>query len=187
MDVKNVSNFYKSFSQEGVIISYQGPFMQEMIEEISTIINNKLSFYTDLPINGKYLNLFIELSQNILRYSADSVVNNDGRQVSNGLILLGIQNGSFYIISGNPINDDQEDLLKEKLNKLKTSSKDELKKMFKEQLKLKSQNLNKSAGLGLIEISRKADNLEHEFTTLENGNRFFSLKIEFNLQTSIKE
>lgn len=187
MDVKNVSNFYKSFNQEGVIISYQGPFMQEMIEEISTIINNKLSHYTDLPMNGKYLNLFIELSQNILRYSADSVLNDEGNQVSNGLILLGIQNGHFYIISGNPIKDGQEEQLNQKLNLLETSSKQELRNMFKEQIKVKSEGLNKSAGLGLIEISRKADKIEHEFTSLESGQRFFSLKIEFKLQSKSKE
>lgn len=181
MEIKYASNLYKSYAQDGVILSYNGPFIQEIIEELTIIIISKLQHHAKvIPIN-KYLNLFIELSQNILRYSADSISNNIGNMVSNGHILVGLQSSNFYIISNNPIKGKHEIFLKDKLTTLEKLSKDELNEMYKIQLKHIKDHDSKGAGLGLIDIFRKADIIGHGFTPLDNDTKLLTLKVEFQV------
>jgi Family of unknown function (DUF6272) len=180
MNIEDVAKFYKVINKEGIILSYQGPFLQEMIEEISTIMNKKLSDVLKLKINSKYLSIFIEQAQNVLRYSSDINIDEKGSQISSGIILTGMNNGNVFIISGNPIDRKHEIFLKEKLEQLDKCSKEELKELFKEQLRDDNDNeLSKGAGLGLIDIYRKSDKLEYHFSKMESGEVFFSIKTEY--------
>lgn len=182
MNIENVTNLYQLYDDDGIIISYHGTFLQEMIEEISIIINNRVTTNSDLNLNGRYLGLFIELSQNILKYSARTVKTDDGRHVSNGLILVGVKDGNIFVISGNPVSLQNERVLREKLEILKDSSKEELNTKFKKQLKdMNSGLLDNSAGLGLIDITRKSDKMEYHFSKLDSGDSFFTLKVEYKL------
>ena len=73
-------------------------------------------------------------------------------------------------------------VLRDKLDKFKDSSKDELNKLFKKQLRSKNNNiLSKGAGLGLIDIIRKCDTMEYYFSTLDSGETFYTLKVEYNI------
>lgn len=182
MNIENVTNLYQLYNDDGIIISYHGTFLQEMIEDISLIINNRLNNYSNTITNRRYLGLFIELAQNILRYSANSIVDNEGNHISHGLILVGVRDGKIFVISGNPINKDNEIIVKDRLGDLKNYSKDELNKLFKEKLRSKdNKDLSSTPGLGLIDITRKSDNMEYHFSKLDSGETFFTIKVEYKL------
>ena len=177
MNIEDVSKFYRIFDKEGIVLSYHGPFLQNIIEEISSIISLKLCDISNMHVNSRYLTLFIEQAQNVLRYSSDSIMNGQGSLISNGLILTGIENDHIYIITCNPVDKGNEAVLKEKLGHLGKCSKEEMDQLFKDQLKENSKSeINKGAGLGLIEISRKSDKLEYHFTKMKSGKIFFSMK-----------
>jgi len=151
-----------------------------MIEEISSVMNEKISNYSDLKLNAKFLSLFIEQAQNILHYSADRITGESGTQLSHGFILTGVKDGTIFIISGNPIDPSHEKILKSKLESINKYPKSELKKLFKEQLKSENDNfLSKGASLGLIELCRKSDNMEYHFDKTPSGELFFSIKTEY--------
>lgn len=180
MKIDDISKYYKIFNNDGIVLSYQGPFVQEMIEEISAIMNKKLSSYSELKMNSKFLSLFIEQAQNILHYSSNSFKDKDGVHISHGFIITGIKNSNIFIISGNPIDKKHEAILRDKLNNIKDCSRKELNKLFKEQLKNDNENnLSRGASLGLIDISRKSDNMEYHFDTMDSGETFFSIKTEY--------
>ncbi len=180
MEIDDISKYYKIFNNDGIVLSYQGPFVQEMIEEISGIMNKKLSDYSELKMNSKFLSLFIEQAQNILHYSSNSFKDKDGVHISHGFIVTGIKNSNIFIISGNPIDKEHESILREKLDNIKNCSKKDLNRLFKEQLRSESDNtLSRGASLGLIDISRKSDNMEYHFDTMESGEVFFSIKTEY--------
>jgi hypothetical protein len=182
MNIENVTNLYQLYDDDGIIISYHGTFLQEMIEEISIIINNQITSHSDLKLDGRYLGLFVELAQNILKYSAKTIIKDDGKQMSNGLILVGVRDGKIFVISGNPVTIEHEKALKVRLDRLKDCSKEDLNRAFKDQLKRENDNvLSRGAGLGLIDITRKSDNLEYHFSKLDSGSTFFTLKVEYNI------
>jgi hypothetical protein len=56
-------------------------------------------------------------------------------------------------------------------------SKDELKALYKEQLRAEPEQGSKGAGLGFMEIARRASKpLEFDFTNIDSDHAFFALK-----------
>lgn len=180
MNIESVSNIYKIFNDDGIIISYQGAFHQEIIEDITSIINIKLS--TKTKNRNKYLTMFVELSQNILRYSSDTFMNDDGKQMSNGLIQVGTKNNKLFVITGNLICPDDRDEIDEKFKTLSTLSLEDLNMVYKQLLRTKDRDkLNLGAGLGLLDIIRKADKYEYNIIEISPGKPFLTTKVFFNL------
>jgi hypothetical protein len=69
------------------------------------------------------------------------------------------------------------DRLNARLSRIRDMSKDELKALYKEQLRAEPEIGSKGAGLGFMEIARRASKpLEFDFTTLDNNRAFFALK-----------
>lgn len=182
MNIESISNIYQLLNEDGIIISYQGAFHQEIIEEITSIIHMKLSSKTGATNKQKYLMMFVELSQNILRYSSDTLMNSNGKKVSSGLILVGTRDDKIFVISGNPINSLKRDSIDEKLKELTSLSKSELNSIYKKQLRTKEHSrLRSSAGLGLIDIIRKSDTSQYHIIDLEPGKPFLTIKVEYKL------
>ncbi|MGL1893219.1 MAG: SiaB family protein kinase [Spirochaetaceae bacterium] len=182
MNLESLSNIYQLLNEDGIIISYQGVFHQEIIEEITSIINLKLSSDPGTKNKHKYLTMFVELSQNILRYSSDSLLNSEGKQISTGIILVGTKDDKIFVISGNPISPEYRDDIDEKLKTLTTLSVEDLNMVYKQQLKTKDRhNFNKSAGLGLVDIIRKADKSEYNIHDQSPGKPFLTIKVEYKL------
>jgi len=187
MDINKIIEYYNISTSEGIVLSYQGPFLQEIIEEISSVMDKRLTSYSKFKINSRYLTLFIELAQNILHYSkrVDSE--------AGGIIVTGFENSKIFIISGNIIEENHEIILKEKLALLENRTNEELNDMFKKQLRSReTSERSKGAGLGLIDIIRKSDKIDYTFTTLKSGETFYSIKVEYDsqgksFQTSIIE
>jgi hypothetical protein len=182
MNIESISDIYQLLNEDGIIISYQGAFHQEIIEEITSIINMKLSAEPGTKNKHKYLTMFVELSQNILRYSSDTLLDSQGKQISTGLILVGTKDEKIFVITGNPISPEDKDDVEEKLKTLMTLSVEDLNMVYKQQLKTKDRSKkNKSAGLGLIDIIRKADKSEYNIINLSPGKPFLTIKVEYNL------
>ncbi|MBN2618009.1 MAG: SiaB family protein kinase [Spirochaetales bacterium] len=182
MNIENVPNIYQLLNDDGIIISYQGSFHQEIIEEITDVINLRLSSEPETKNKNKYLTMFVELSQNILRYSADSLIDDQGKQVSNGLILVGTNKDTIFVLSGNPIDEANKKSVKEKLDKLTSYSKDQLNRLYKDQLRGANTIYDSdNAGLGLIDTVRKSDSVNYHLIDIEPGKTFFTLKVEYNL------
>lgn len=182
MNIESVSDIYQLLNDDGILISYQGAFHQEIIEEITTIINIKLSSEPETRNKNKYLTMFVELSQNILRYSSDTLINSEGKKVSHGLIFVGTKDDKIFVISGNPIKEEYRDSIDARLKKLTNLSVDELNQIYKKRLRTKDdQGLKSSAGLGLLDIIRKADNSEYHILNLEPNKPFLTIKVEYKL------
>ncbi len=182
MNIESVSDIYQLLNEDGIIICHQGAFNQEIIEEITSTINIKLSSKPLTRNRHKYLTMFVELSQNILRYSSDTIMDSEGKQVSNGLILVGTRHDKIFVITGNPISPDDRDSIDEKLKILTTLSVEELNMVYKQQLKTKDRHKNnKNAGLGLVDIIRKADKSQYNILDLSPGKPFLTIKVEYNL------
>ncbi|MEF8941409.1 MAG: SiaB family protein kinase [Desulfohalobiaceae bacterium] len=99
------------------------------------------------------------------------------QELSYGVLIVGKEEEHFSIINGNYIQEDQEEPLQEKLAKIQSMDKDELKQYDTQQRRLQADDESKGAGLGLIEMARKATHpIEYEISSMENGYSFFVVK-----------
>jgi len=174
-----IRSFYHQLQNQGIIFSFSGPISQSLLEGIGQTLKQKMSLEeTSTNVIRKVFSIFVELMQNIINYSAQRVTSQEAdHEISYGVLIVGKEEDQFYIISGNYIQEDQEAALQEKLAKIKSMDKEELKQYYKQQRRLQADEASKGAGLGFIEMARKATQpIEYDIARMENGYSFFVVK-----------
>lgn len=174
-----IRSFYHELQNKGIIFSFSGPISQSLLEGIGQTLKQKMSLEeTSTNVIQKVFSIFVELMQNIINYSAQRVTAQEADQeISYGVLIVGKEEDQFYIISGNYIQEGQEAALQEKLAKIKSMDKEELKQYYKQQRRLQADNASKGAGLGFIEMARKATQpIDFDIARMENGYSFFVVK-----------
>jgi hypothetical protein len=176
---EEIQRFYHQLQSKGIIFSFSGPISQSLLEGIGQTLKQKMSLEeTSTNIIQKVFSIFVELMQNIINYSAQRVTAVEAEQeISYGVLIVGKKENHFYIISGNYIHKEQEEALRKKLIKIRSMDKEELKQYYKQQRRQNVDDSSKGAGLGFIEMARKASQpIEFEIAGIDNGYSFFVVK-----------
>jgi hypothetical protein len=123
---------------------------------------------------NKIFMIFIELAQNMMNYSKK--VDKDGFEPK-GLILVGKNNNDeYYVFSQNIIDEEDKLKIEPKLKQILSSSKDEIKKLYKEARKSGKDTHAKGGGIGFYEIAKKCEKIEYSFIEIKNGKYYFRFK-----------
>lgn len=179
--------YYNMLKKNNVSIIYSGPVWADGVEGIGVTLRKRLAL-DDLPLSSSHsvFSVFVEQMNNMLQYSDEKQQFDypDGKQtqVSTGVFLLGIQGKTYFLQSGNMMKEKNSSLIKERIDYLNTLGKVQLRKFYKEQLKLENSNPDsKGAGLGLIEIARRATSpIEYSFTPVGDGIVFFAMYVQID-------
>lgn len=167
-----------TLKDKGILISFSGRFSQGIIVELGQAVQNYMKA-EKIPKNEIYKTfaIFIELSQNIQNYSAvKENTDKDCKIANSGIANIGKTNGRYFVWAGNIIENSDAAPLKEKLDYLLTLDKPELKKLYKEQLKSDIQPESKGAGIGLIDIVRKAgEPPKYSIKQIDNDYSFYEI------------
>ena len=177
VDLIDLQNRLKS---QDVLISFSGRFSQVIIEELSFAIRK----YMESEEQSKsdvfnVLSIFIEQSQNIKNY----IFSKEGSDcfdeiVNSSVIVIGKEEKGYFICSVNLIFNFDQDRLTEKLERIKNLNKDELKKLYKEQIKKNLDIDSQGAGIGLIDMARKSSlPIEYSITKLDDKRSYFTLSV----------
>jgi len=164
-------DFKEKCDKQGILLSFYGSFSQELLVEIGETLRNRIKF--DNPNKTiKLFAMFIEQAQNIVRYSTEKTFNKElNCSLSNGVIVIGYQDDSYYVLCGNQVNKKNIEFITKKLTALHGMDKNELKSYYKEQRK------SLTAGLGFIELARKSVKpIDFDFQSIDEQFSFFSLK-----------
>jgi hypothetical protein len=154
---------YAQMSDRRIVMSFKGTFAQPIIVEIGNTIRNKIapqqteSVPARTLLMKKIFAVFIELSQNILFYSAEKEIDEYGKECGVGILVVSEQNTSYCVSSGNQILRADEERIVRRLNAVSNLSKDDMKTMYNEQRKLPRTAEGRGAGLGMLDIARRAD------------------------------
>lgn len=176
----NVHDFYVDLNQKGIIFCFSGPVSQDVIEGIGGTLKQKMEIEdTDLNTSQKVFSVFVEQMQNIVNYSADRVIHEDRQEgeIRLGVLIVGKEEGSFYVLCGNKINRELAGSIRGQLETIAGMDKDELKKLYRERRKSAPQTEEKGTGLGFIDIARKASQpIEFDFMPVDDDFVFFTIK-----------
>lgn len=176
----NILKLRNNLNKYGVIMSFTGPFSQGIIEEIGDALRN----YLETKINSKgeifkVFSIFIEQTQNIKNYAYQLPDKEEQEEILlSGVLNIGFKEGKYFVSSGNMVRSEDVEELKTRLEKIQSYSKKELASAYREILRKNRKEENGGAGLGLIEMARKAsENIVFNFEEIENGYHFFTLTI----------
>lgn len=181
--ILNMLEYYKMIRENNISIIYNGPIWADGVEGIGQTLRKRLEIEDlPLPISQSVFSVFIEQMYNILHYSADKETvfsEHAGKEfeMASGVFMLGVMDKKYFIQCGNKIKNEHMQLVKQRIDHLNTLDKTELRKYYKERIRAENDNPeSKGAGIGLIEIARRASSkMEYEFTPLEDGYSFFTL------------
>lgn len=176
MDHENLYQQYKDTEDHRVLLSFKGTISQEVVTEFGSMIRSSLSAESNIK---KIFAVFIELAQNIVRYSSEQEPNPDGN-AGVGIILLREKKETYYLSSGNMIQNENVTKVRERCDKVNSMNKDELKAYYQEKIRKPPEEGSKGAGIGLIDIARKSDGpLKCAISEIDTTHSFLTLTVTF--------
>jgi len=189
----DMSEYIGVVEKLNIKVIYSGPMWEDGIRGLSEMVKTHLSHEQLQGSTSKAIfSVFVEQVTNMLMYSAekeqyslppDYVITD----VSIGSLILGNktdQRDTFFVQTKNAIKDEDIAFLKEKIDYINTLDKGELRQLHKERVRTENDNPDsQGAGLGLIEIARRATApIGYSFEPISEGLSFFTMYVEITRQ-----
>lgn len=166
---------YDHLKHNNIILSYKGALSQDILIETGESLKSKIE---DSKKVKKIFGIFVEFAQNIMHYSEERE-NNEDKGI--GVIVITEEIESYVLYSGNIIKKEKENIIKNKIDFINSKTKEELKKLYKEKIKMRPENDSKGAGLGFIDIARKSDSkLTYKFMNISESQSFLIISVKLN-------
>ncbi|MDR3430183.1 SiaB family protein kinase [Silvimonas sp.] len=163
-------DFCDAARQRHVIFYYVGYFSQHIIGAMADALKLRLEVSGMAgPTRRKLFSSFVEMSQNIIHYSADALtpIDLDNHEVRHGSVCIGIQDDHYYLLCANPIKADSAEALRQRIEPLRSMTLEEIKQAYKEALRSDAPEDSKGAGVGFLTMARDASvPLEFEFVPM---------------------
>jgi len=181
----DILKYNKMMMENNITIIYSGPIWAEGLDGLAATLQNRLEL-DDMPLNAaqSVFSIFIEQITNIMMYSAekqtfDHPTDHKHLEVAKGVFILGAQGKTYFIQSGNVVTNINAEILKSRIDQLNSLDKKELRQLYKDQVKAENTNAeSKGAGLGLIEIARRATSkIDYEFIPYGEGLSYFTMYV----------
>lgn len=181
MDIHKILNIVKD---DGIIfLSYGGFLSQALIAGMTEALEEETrSNDLDIGDSSNIFTIFIELSQNMMNYSK----NKDKDEFkAEGLILVAKNENNYYIHSQNIVTLKDKCKIETKLEKIKTLTRDEIKKKYRELRRNGRDKHGKGGGIGFFEIAKRCNEIDFTFTKINEDRFYFHFKATINIKKEI--
>ena len=184
MSLNNVYNLYRTMEEENVILSFKGIVTEDLVSSLLNIMEVKMeSMHEEPRVRKKVFNVLVECLQNLYHHVDEGPIpiTKEHLERKSAMVLIGKERGHFIIRTGNYINNDKVEGLKERLNKINSLDKEDLKTYYQNSLNSSVVSSKGTAGMGMIDIARKSGNkLEYDFLKINDETSFFCLIVKID-------
>jgi hypothetical protein len=180
VEIDLFSSFKNHALEKGIVFYYSGKISQNAIATMGDVLKHRFENSENPSSTRKVFSSFIEMIQNALHYSPQSL---DGNVEKIGAIAVGKQNGQYFIICGNVVGREFASRISDKIDIVNGMSKEEVKAAYKAQLRcedITDDEISKGAGLGLLTIARDSVlPIEYHFKPIaEYDNQYSELHLK---------
>jgi uncharacterized protein DUF6272 len=177
----NIANLKNQFNSNGVILAYNGHLSHGILTNIIEALEKKFGSMKMLNVPAQTIfTVLIEITQNIINYYAERNGKDEKLVESEGIIVLGFdkQKGKIFINSGNFVQVEDVPRISKRIDSVANLDKDTLRARFRELRKSGKNRSARGAGLGFLEIQRKASEpIKYSIEEMENGDLLFSMGV----------
>jgi len=184
--IKSVLTIYDELLKNEISLVYLGDFNQQITKMFTNMAQEEMDKNNEeASIRRKVYHVMVETLQNMSKHSDELA----GKKFAGkGLFMIGKTDEAYYVITSNKITGGKKDKLEKMLSKINAATPEELKEMYKKQIKEGMLSEKGGAGLGLIDIARKTGQQHHyQFLPYDEKNYFFILKVEINIKKLSKK
>lgn len=179
MDHLGLYQLRETYNRDNIMLCFNGPFSQGLIEEIGSALKRYMQSETASTSDSlDVFAVYIEIAQNIQHYAAAQGYND--ADASATVVIARNTEGRYVLSAGNIVEPTDGEALTRRIEGLAGLDKAQLRAAYKEQLrKPRDENSGPGAGLGLIDMARKASQpITCSLHAVENTARvFFSLQV----------
>lgn len=171
-------NFILGSGSPNLVLSYKGPFLDEILSKLSDIIRE--TFTQDPVLSRKLLAIFIEMAQNVYYYSGENISISD-KKYGVGYVLVSQESDSmFKFTTGNYIPSPNVNSMIDSCEKINSLDRDGLRQLKREVRSSEPGSENsKGAGIGLIQIAlTSSEPVEYEIIPIDDEKSFFFITIK---------
>ena len=174
----DIYDFYERMEEHNVMLSFKGEITSELLSSILAIMESRLEIIEEVPkVKKKVFNVLVECLQNLYHHIDES--EKEKTDDSNAMFMIANHGGYYNILTGNHILTKHVPMLREKIDKVNTLDRMELKAYYKEILNNGEMSAKGGGGLGMIDIARKSgQKLEYSFMSLDEEMSFFTLNVK---------
>lgn len=176
-----IKEYFEELSKGDVLIAYKGSITSELINDVLDAVEKKLEDVNEEGKTRKKLyNVLVESLQNLYHHIEETHEGiEEDLDPKFGVLVITREGHEYKVSTGNFINSGKIKYLKEKIDKINSLSKDELKDMYKFILNHQKLSAKGGGGLGLVDIARKTGSkLVYSFYNYNNNYYFFNLEIK---------
>lgn len=182
----NIHAIQSDLNDQEIFFYYSGYINEDLLLSVGKLVKKKLDL---VKVNKKtsraIFAIFVEEVQNIIRYSKgvlyimeDESKNPDEIDaLRHGFVLIGKSDDQYYVCCGNLVLNDDADRIEKSLTEIQSLDASGLKTKYKEAIQKPAPEGSKGAGLGLIDIARRATGgFGFEFKEFDEQHKYFYLK-----------
>ena len=176
----DVHEYYSKLNGGDVLIAFKGSITTDLINNVLEEIEEKMdSVDEQAKVRKKVYNVLVESLQNLYHHVEELPENlRNDMDAKFGVLVVSRENDAYKISTGNFTSSEKIKFLKDKIDKINSLSKDELKDMYKFILNHQKLSAKGGGGLGLVDIARKTGNkLEYTFQHYIDDYYFFNLDV----------
>ncbi|MCV9879130.1 SiaB family protein kinase [Brenneria izbisi] len=158
MSETKYTEFFDTTHQHDITLYYVGYFSQNIISSLAETVRLQLE-KKQVPagIRRKLFSAFIEMVQNIIRYSAaDLAIVDQAHEVRHGAVCIGYENGKYFLLSANQVTPEDIEKLRGRLEPLRYMTIEEIRLAYKASLRAQAPPWSKGADIGLLTVARDA-------------------------------
>lgn len=176
----DVNEYYSKLNDGDVLMSFKGNISSELISNVLEVVESKMDEFSESSkTRKKVYNVLVESLQNL--YHHIEVLPDEMQKEFEdkfGILVVSRHKDGYKISTGNFIRQDKVDVLRNKIDKINSMGREELKDMYKFILNHQRLSDKGGGGLGLVDIARKTGSkLEYTFERYNDIYYFFNLDV----------
>ena len=177
--IKSILTLYDELLSNGISLVYLGEFTHQITKMFTSMSEHEMERKSEeRSTKKKVYHSMVEILQNMNKHS-DEIA--EESNIGKGLFLIGHKDHKYFIITSNKVQKSKIPILTEAIDEVNAATAEELKVMYKTQLRNGKISVKGGAGLGLIDIVRKTQQkIQYQFIPLDDNNIFFILKVEIS-------
>ena len=180
----DINEYYSKLNGGDVLMAFKGSISSELISNVLEVVESRMDEYSESSkIRKKVYNVLVESLQNL--YHHIEVLPEEMQKSFDdkfGILVVSRLDDRYKITTGNFIGQEKVDVLRNKIDKINSMSRDELKDMYKFILNHQRLSEKGGGGLGLVDIARKTGNrLDYTFEKYDDAYYFFNLDVFIDL------
>ena len=181
MLARELFDLRETLNQSGILFAYSGYMTEQVRMAVGETLKKKLSLQdTNTKTTRSVFAVFVEQMQNVIRYSAEKIPEDEKIDVDElryGILTIGRTGEDYVLMSGNLILRQDVNRVASRLREIQGMDKEQLKKLYKDKLKEGPDEYSKGAGIGFVEIARRASKpIEFDFIDVDDQRCFFAFK-----------